>query len=147
MIIRETEDYALIRSIFCEPEIYDRIADDGSPKVEDFEPIQPCEAVYYLTNDDNNALLFLHWKNCATLEGHIQILKEHRGCAMEFGELALKWIWENTEALKITVTIPDLYKDVLGFIKKQGFKDEGICTKSYLKNGILYDQIYLGLER
>ena len=137
----------IIKRIFCEPEIYDRIADDGSPDAEDFEPVEPCDGVYYLTDDNETGLVFFHWKNCVTLEGHIQILKEHRNNAMEFGSLVLDWVWDNTEAQKIVVTIPGIYPDVIRFVEKQGFQLEGISEKSYLKNGILYSQVYLGLEK
>ena len=147
MIIRETDDIELIKRIFCDPEIYARISDDGSPEAEDFNPVEPCDHVYYLTDDSETCLVYFHWKNCVTLEGHIQILKSHRGSAMEFGELAKKWVWDNTDARKIEVTIPDIYPDVFKFIQKQGFKLEGLSENSYLKNGKLHDQFYLGLEK
>ena len=147
MIIKQTNNLDLIKRIFCDPEIYARISDDGSPESKDFNPVKPCDYVYYLTDDSETCLVYFHWKNSVTLEGHIQILKNHRDKAMEFGSLAKKWVWDNTEAQKIEVTIPVIYQDVLKFIQKQGFKLEGLSKNSYLKNDKLHDQVYLGLER
>jgi hypothetical protein len=147
VIIKQTYDIDLIKRIFCEPEIYERIRDDGSPEAKDFNPVDPSNYVYYLTDDSESCLLYLSWKNCVTLDGHIQILKNHRNNAMEFGKLAKQWIWDNTKARKIEVTIPDIYPDVLQFIQKQGFIVEGLSTNSYLKNGKLHNQVNLGLEK
>ncbi len=41
MIISETTDIELIDRILRDPEIYDRITDDKSPDIEDFEPVEP----------------------------------------------------------------------------------------------------------
>jgi hypothetical protein len=147
MIISETKDTDKIKHIFCDPEIYERISDDSSPALEDFEPATPNDGIYYLTDENNIGLVFFHWKNGITLEGHIQILKEHRDQSMEFGKNALEWVWANTEALKIVVSIPELYRDVLKFVGKHDFVVEGISEKSYMKNSTLYSLIQLGLSR
>ena len=147
MIISETTDIDLIKSILSNPEIYDRIADDKAPSVEDFEPVPPSDFVYYLTDDENIGLVFLHWKNGVALEGHVHVLKEHRDKAMTFSEKALKWIWKNTGALKIVVSIPSIYPDVVRFVEKNGFEREGLRRGSYMKNGVLCNQVLLGLSR
>ncbi len=147
MIISETRDIDKIKRVFCDPEIYERICDDGSPDAKDFEPAEPDDSVYYLTDEDGIGIVFFHWKNSVTLEGHIQILKEHRDQAIEFGTKSLEWVWENTHAMKIVVTIPEIYKDVLKFVGKFGFVVEGISERSYLKNSVLYSLVYMGLSR
>lgn len=147
MIISETKDLDQIYRIFCDPEIYDRIADDGAPSIDDFVAVEPGDSVYYLTDENNIGLVFYHWKNCVTLEGHIQVLKEHRDQAIEFGGKCLQWAWENTDAQKIVVTVPEIYPDVVRFVMKFGFQVEGLCEGSYLKNSVLYDQMYLGISR
>jgi hypothetical protein len=147
MIITETKDIDKIKRVLCDSDIYERITDDGCLPVEEFEPVTPCESVYYLTDENDIGIVFLHWKNGVTLEGHIQVLKEHRGDAIEFGRLALKWIWANTEAIKITAVIPSKYPSVAKFIVKSGFKAEGISENSYMKNGVLFNQLYFGISR
>lgn len=146
MHVFETKDEEKIYRVLKDPEIYDRITDDGAVSVDEFTaPI--LNDVYYLTDENNIGLVFYHWVNSVTLQGHIQILKEYRGQAMEFGKGALKWAWDNTEAQKITIFIPELYRDVIGFVKKFGFQQEGVSKGSYMKNSVLYDRILLGLSR
>lgn len=147
MIITETKDIDKIKRVLCDPEIYERITDDGSPNLEDFKPIPPNDKVYYLTDENNIGVVFAHWKNYITLEGHVHILKEHRSDAMEFFDKSLKWAWENTRALKIVVSIPDIYRDVLKFVGKNGFVVEGISENSYLKNSVLCSLVHMGISR
>lgn len=147
MIVRETVCLDKIKRIFGDPEIYDRIADDYAPPLEEFEPAPPCEGLYYVTDESNIGLVFYHWKNGITLEGHIQVLKEFRHLAMDFGQAALDWAWNNTEAKKIIAVVPTLYPDVIKFVEKFGFEREGETKRSYEKNGVLYNQVYLGISR
>lgn len=147
MIFSITEDMEKIKNVLCDPEIYERTSDDGSPELEDFNPIEPSEGVFYITDENNTGIVFIHWMNYLTVECHIQILKEHRNKSEEFGHSALKWIWDNTEAQKIVAKIPEIYLDVIRFTMKGGFRFEGICEKSYQKNGILYGVVNLGISR
>lgn len=147
MIIRETRDIAEIKNVLCDPEIYARISDDFSPSIDSFEPVPPSDYVYYLTDENNIGLVFLHWHNGTMLEGHIQVLEDHRHLAHEFAVGVLDWIWNNTQAKKILAVIPEIYPDVIGFTKKMGFEQEGEIKGSYQKNGVLYSQVYLGISR
>ena len=53
MNISETTDISKIKRVLCDPEIYGRITDDGSPSIKEFEPVKPCQEVYYLTDENN----------------------------------------------------------------------------------------------
>lgn len=147
MIFSETKDMDKIRSVLCDPEIYDRITDDGSPDLEDFNPTEPSEGAFYITDEDNTGVVFIHWMNSVTIECHFQLLKEHRDRSEEFGYAALKWMWDNTKAQKIIAKIPEIYLDVIKYATKGGFKFEGINEKSYQKNGVLYGIVNLGISR
>ena len=144
MIVNRTEDISLIKSVLCHPEIYNRIQEDGAVSREDFEP--PTNAIY-ITDDQNKAVMIYHWASNITLECHIHVLPEHRKEASIFCQLALEWAWDNTEATKIVAQIPDLYPDVLKFAIKNGFVIEGLNSDSYMKDGKIHSQFYLGIKR
>lgn len=144
MILTRTEDNEIIKSVLCHPEIYNRIQEDGAPNKEDFEP--PANAMY-ITDSHNIAVMVYHWASNITLECHIHVLPEHRKDASKFCQLALEWAWDNTEATKIVAQIPDLYPDVLKFAIKNGFVIEGYNSESYMKDGNIYSQFYLGIKR
>ncbi len=61
--------------------------------------------------------------------------------------LALDWAWKNLPVQKIVATFPVMYKSTLRLGQRVGFKREGINRKSFLKDGELHDQYYLGLTR
>ena len=144
MILTRTEDIQAIKSIVCHPEIYDRIQEDGAVSCEEFEPT--LEAMYIM-DEQNKGVMIYHWANGITLECHVHVLPEHRKEALKFGQLALEWAWDNTEATKIVAQIPDLYPDVLKFAIKNGFVIEGLNSDSYMKGSKIYSQFYLGIKR
>jgi len=143
--LAQTKNIDDIKSILCHPEIYDRIAEDGAPKIEDYQP--DLESVICVMDDQKIGVMLYHWVNGITLECHIQILPDRRKDANKFCQLALEWVWDNTKATKIVAQIPELYPDVVKFAYKNGFQLEGMNEKSYMKNGKIYSQIYLGLIR
>ena len=147
MIISETKDIGKITRFLRDPEIYERISDDGSVSAEEFNPDRPQKGIIYLEDDDNTGIIFLHWKNSITLECHIHVLKDQRHKAFEFGKVAIRWTWENTDAQKITAVIPEIYPDVIKYSIKQGLSVEGFSGKAYQKNGVLCGVYYLGISR
>jgi len=140
MIVFPTRDMDKIKSVLCDEWIYNRISEDGTPSAEEYEP--PTDAVY-LTDNDLSGVMIFHPINAATFEIHVQMLDKSK--AMEFGRSCIKWMWSNSEAIKIVAQIPEIYPDVCRFAEKNGFEKEGVNRSSYLKGGKVYSQIYYGL--
>jgi len=93
--------------------------------------------------------LFLLTQNSLTFsELHTMIIPEARGVgAIEAGKEAAIWYFENTSCKKIVTLIPEFNKPARIFAKKFGFEPNGNNTKSFLRDGILYDQHIYGLEK
>jgi hypothetical protein len=93
--------------------------------------------------------LFLLTQNSLTFsELHTMIVPESRGIeAIEAGKNAATWYFKNTTCLKIITLIPEFNRPARIFAKKFGFEDNGNNTKSFLRDGILYDQHIYGLEK
>jgi len=144
LIVSQTTNESKIIRVLKDPDIFNRISEDG-PELESWMP--HIDSAIFLTDDDNIGVMIYHWINGITLECHVQILPEHRDKALEFGEKALQWAWDNTKATKIVAQIPEIYPDVLKFAYKHGFSFEGVNHSSYLKNGKIHNQFYLGLIR
>lgn len=143
-MIKETTNKDEIKAIFCHPDIYSRLGEDGMPSPEEWEP--PKEAIYLIDNDLGGLMIY-HWTTSVCLECHIHILPEHRDTGFEFGQKALMWAWECTKATKIVAQIPEIYPDVLKFALKNGFEIEGLNESSYQKNGNIIDQVNVGIKR
>jgi RimJ/RimL family protein N-acetyltransferase len=120
---------------------------DDAGKVESY-PI--LDQIYYLAAYETQiaGMFMVHPINYVTCDAHSAILPRYYGKkAIEAGKLAIKWVFENTHFLKINGSTPKYNKLALKYSFNIGFRPEGVNKASFLKDGILYDQIYFGLER
>jgi hypothetical protein len=136
LIVKPTANIDDIKSVLCNPAIYDTITDDKCPKVEDFEP--PINGKYlYVGGYVNGEIigLMVYHEYLDGNECHVQVLPEHRKeHAKEFGEQSLKF--RGTQPLY--AEIPDLYKNVLDFALLNDFKVIKRVGKGFIKNGVSY---------
>lgn len=143
MIVKETTNIEDIKSILCDPAIYDTITEDGSSSLESFEPeLDGNSFIGGYVGGEIVALMVYH----EFLDGnkcHIQVLPSFRKkYAREFGEKAL--LFRGTKPLY--ATIPDLYKNVIDFSLSFGFEVIRKTKGTYLKNKISYDDNILRLK-
>lgn len=149
MNIEICKDVEYIRSVLLEDqEMYERSSDDYTDPV----AIQKAfGSVLWLTcikNDQRIGLAAIKIASSCVLNVHIHIQKQFRGNGtIELGKLILTWIVENAadQYVKINTKIPIIYKDVIQFAHKLGFKDEGIDRLSIMKKGRLIDRLNLGI--
>lgn len=119
------------KAVLFDDEIYDRITDDRSPAKEKFTP--PAEGVSYIAGyvDGQIASLFIvHDEKL-----HFMVLKAFRLHARELLRHSFI-IWPH----RVYVEIPTLYRTVINFAKRAGFKEAGLAPRPHLKNGMLYDR-------
>jgi len=147
VIVEETHNIDVIKSVLCEPSIYDRITADNAPKAEDWTP--PLQGEHYIVGYTSKYELIgctnVHPQNQICWEVHIQVLPTMRDYAHVFAYGCLEWIWSETPASKLVAQIPVLYPDVIKFAETKGFEVEGVNRSSHLKNGTAWDQVHMGL--
>jgi RimJ/RimL family protein N-acetyltransferase len=145
-----THDLALIRSIFVHPRVWPYISDDGSPAVENFQPIDHAGVLYLLAFDGETLLglwMFVQ-QNAVTVEVHTALLPGHgyrRG--REAARGAAEWIWAHTKCQRIFTNVPACNRIARKFAEAAGMTEFGTNFKSYLKNKVLQDQTLLGISR
>lgn len=134
------------RRVLETPEIFETIAEDGMTEV-----VMPEVGHIYLcgyVDDELIGCFILHKQSKVTFECHVQVLPAFRKQYAEtFGDAVIEWTWENTGAEKIVAQIPFLYPNVRDFALARGFKVEGVNSGSYMKNGDIHNQWYLGIKR
>lgn len=147
--VRLLKDEKAIRSIVEDPRIMATIAENGCDGLgEEFYGSNIWLGVYH--KDDLAGCYNFHRENGSTLQIHIQILPEHR---RDVASKSMKPMWEwflsnvNPDFKKINCKIPAIYPNVKIFAMQCGFKKEGVNRLSYTKNGVIYDQTYLGITR
>ncbi len=143
-----TDNERLIHAIHTDPRIWATITEDSCVSIDKYKP-RMLAAVHILAYYEYNVMgvmSFFH-KSKTVAEGHIAIIPEYRKYAIDAGKEALELFWKETEYQKINLSIAKIYRNVKLYAMKLGFKVEGINRLSYLKNGVLHDQTYLGLLR
>ena len=146
MICERTHDELMIREVLDNPEISDRITEDGMT-MEDVEIDTKRECWLAVHADGLVGVFCLLPMSKSSVEIHVHILKE---CRKEHSVSSLLEVFKfilTTSYVKVTAIIPVIYQDVIGFAKKMGFTEEGCNRKSYRKNGQLIDQYYFGITR
>lgn len=145
-----TQDTDLIKSIVTTPKIYQWLSDDGSPDREDYEPIMHESLWYVLAHKDEKllGLFFLQPHNSICWEIHTCLLPDSWGAtATEAGMLVIRWVWENTQCVRIVTNVPSYNRLAHAFALRCGLKEFGTNDCSYLKGGHYYSQVMLGVTK
>lgn len=145
-----TFDLDLVRMIATHPKIWPHISDDGAGKAEDYRPADH-PSIWYVTVLRDRELMGL-WafmpENSVCWSMHTLLLPHSWG---KFSHEALpklfRWMWDNTTCRRIVGTAPVTNRLVINFVKSAGMAEYGLNPASYLKNGVLLDQVLLGISR
>lgn len=137
-----------VEVIIKEPEIFERIAEDGHELNNYTISMDNC---YMLMKYDDKTIgvWCLYPANRSTLNIHCNILEEHRHHGKESAKLILEWFVNECpeQYQKLNAEIPMIYPEVYHYTKHQGMRDEGINRLSIRKQGQLVDQWRLGITR
>jgi len=148
MHLQQAETAEEVETILKDPDIFDRIAEDGHNVVDYSVTMDNC-FMLIVQNGNVIGVWCLYPANRTTLNIHCNILEQHREHGKEAARLILKWfVQESPEQYqKLNAEIPMIYPEVYHFTKHQGFQDEGINRLSIRKQGQLVDQWRLGITR
>ncbi len=142
-----------VNALMRDPEIYPGIIDDSCPGPEDFDATEALEndEMYILGWHENNSLAglwLLHPWNAITYQVHVCMNAAYRGkSAIQGAEDAKRWMFENTRCRKIVALVPDYRSSVKIIAKAIGFYREGRLRNSFLKDGMVMDEVIYGLEK
>ena len=119
-----------INTVIYDDEIYDRITDDNCPPKEEFKtPTEGYEAVGGYVNGKIASIFVVH-----DTKMHFMVLKPFRKYASK--------LWIQTIGFKPCsgyCEVPELYRSLINFAKKHGFKETSIKQDAHKKNGKLYN--------
>lgn len=151
MTVERTFDYALVKQIVTHPKIYPHIVDDHSPKADEWKPID-SDLVWYVMVQNGNGhavgVFVLAPQNCVCYEFHTCLLPEIWGpLARKAARMMLAWMFANSPCQRIVTNVPEYNRIALRFGRNIGLKEFGVNPKSYLKGGVLYNQILMGISK
>ncbi len=133
-----------IARILNHPKVYGWLTDIRSPK--EYEPIIH-ESVIYLMDETKAGVIRIDPMNGITCCMHIAALPEMWGKTKVFVQDVIRWTFTNTGYMKVTAFIPVDNKLAIKLARDVGMVQEGILTKSYLRNWKVLDQIIFGLYK
>lgn len=141
-------DIERLNKIFSHPSIWPFIIDDLTPEDAKDGLVNYYMSVGIILSPDKYSAYVFEPQNNVMYKVHANVLPEGRN---EFTAskaiMVVDWIFSNTDCHKIVAYVSDIFPNVCKFTEKCGFKQEGVLTKSLLKNGILNDQIVFGLNK
>lgn len=147
--VERTFDYETIKRIVTHPQVYPFLSDDGSPPASEWQPTE-SETVYYVAASNHRGVvgvLIFTPHNSICYEGHSALLPSVWGHGPEIGKLAMRWMFENSPCRRLIGNAPSFNPRVLAYAKRSGMQPFGVNQKSFLKDGILYDQVVLGASK
>lgn len=150
MTFERTKDYALVKKIATHPRVFPFISDDFSPSTEAYQPLEG-EGIWYVLVKDGDELLGM-WafamENGVCWKVHTCLLPNAWGArAKQAAREMAEWVWANTICQRIITDVPEENRLALKLAKEAGMIEFGRNPKSYMKDGILHDQILLGISK
>ena len=148
--IFETRDYHVIHAICSEPSIWPWIHDDHVTNPKTWTPTVGDSLRFLIAADSQGpcgfgAFLAMTW---TCWDGHFGFLPRAYGDpAVEAFRRMLEWMWQHTSAQRIVGEIVKENRRAIGFAKRAGFKQYGVNERSYLRDGVLRDQVCLGISK
>lgn len=148
--IEPIHDEALIGATLRHPRIFPHIRDDGCPTAASLQ-IVLSDSLRYLGVFDGDRFLGLflaHPHNLALFEVHTCLLPEAWGpTAVEAAKACAAWLYESTPCRRIVTCVPEGNVLALRLARQAGMTEYGRNPRSLLRDGVLLDQILLGMNK
>ncbi len=149
MIVKLCKDFDYVKSVMVDDdEMFDRVSDDYTNKMDAIQGLSKLIWLECVKDGDRVGLSAVLTASSSVLNIHIHIPKKNRGTGtLKVGREFLRWVVDNSakQYVKINTKVPMIYRDVIRFAHKLGFKDEGIDRLSIMKNGKLVDRLNMGI--
>lgn len=136
-----------ILSVIAHPDILATVT-EGDALQPDVDPHAAAYIGCYVDNELSAVFIF-NRTGARACEIHAHVLPAKRHHSRDIGAAILRYFLEDIApwAEKLTALIPDCYPNVIRYAESFGFVREGVNRKSYLHQGSLINQIYLGATR
>lgn len=147
------EDYTVIVEILNDPEMLERISEDGQEvSFDDGIAKQMADNGYLLgwyVDGDLKGFYWVHAFTYSVMQIHAHFPAKNRLFAKHSGQAMLKWLQNNIPAnvKRFIAMIPECYGDVIGFSLREGLERAGTMEKCAYRKGRCYNVEILGVNR
>jgi hypothetical protein len=150
MKVQRIYNAELVGNILALPEVQEKLVEDNEPLGPDFVPdLDNAVVIAMLSHDNVHGIVIGRLLSANVLEATFALVPEFVGSKdnVPLARGAITELFEHSIARKITSTIPTADTETLRFMQRVGFKREGVSKASFLRNGTMIDQYYVGLTR
>lgn len=135
----------VIYMIMTEPEIWERITDDSA----DLDKFMPPNGIYLTAVKDGEIIGLARFTrvNSTLYEYHPMVLKKYRHHSVEFHDKTVKTIKNMISGIELIAYIPECFKDVIFFARRNGWERKGKVTQGIVKHGKRHDIHILQYEK
>lgn len=135
--------------MITDPSVWDKATDDFAPPVDQFQPNANPDIwwVSVFGGPVFMGLLMFYPDNTICWQSHSCLLPAAWGQAAVIGREAVRWLFANTSARRITAAIPAYNRLAISMAKRSGLVEFGRNPLSFQKRGTLHDQILLGVSK
>ena len=146
--VERTYDTELVRLILSTTRLRMRISD---VPVEAFDPENQHDIHYLVCRNGETVkglVVFHTFNSFACCQGHVNYLPQYWGEPLyEYTKIAIEWMFDNTDYIKIVALIPDYYRFVLKHALAAGMKKEGYIANSVISNGKVDNMTLVGIDK
>lgn len=143
-----TNDETFIHRCLTDPMLWRMGKDDSLAGVNNrlfFAPMN--SGIVYVRVDDYGLLVGVP-ANHVSLDVHVALLPDARGKAVEICKGAMQWVFQNSQKImRMTASIPDYNRLAIRLAKQVGMEYIGVNKKSFMREGVLYDQHLYGISK
>lgn len=146
IVARRTFDTDEILSVLTHPDILKTITEADCQNID----VDVNAAAFIACDIDGElaSVFIFNRQGAAVFDIHAHVLPAKRPHSRDIAKAILKYFFESfSQAEKLTALIPICYPNVIAFSETFGFRLEGINRLSYLHQGQLIDQLYLGATK
>lgn len=137
-----------VERIIGHPSVFEFAKDDADVSPLDIAVTALRDKTFIIVRPHEDTLFMFRRMNLIMFEMHVCIVDgPARKQGLKSAVEAARWLFENTECMKIVSHIPAFHAASLMFAKVCGMKEEGRLSKAYKKNGELHDLVILGATR
>ena len=141
-----TFDTDQILSVLTHPDILKTITEADSTNLH-VDPQASC-FMACTVNDELSAIFIFDRLGAQVFDIHAHILPAKRPHSKDIGATILSHFFDAVPwAAKLNALIPVCYPNVIAYAHQFGFVNEGVNRQSYLFQGDLIDQVYLGATK
>jgi RimJ/RimL family protein N-acetyltransferase len=150
MTFERTTNAVLIKLILRHPAIWPHVGDDFAPSAEAFEPNLDSR-LWYVTAHDADELLGLFLfvpQTTVCWESHVSMLPSAWGRrALQAGRDVIPWLFAHTTCRRLIGQISEGNPRAIWYAKAAGMVEYGRNPQAWLKDGILHDQVLVGISK